>query len=133
MKSANELTMEDREVCLLAMDIVPELRIAALAVKRCRALGVNYPIESVDTIASFYDCERLSIDGHRINSEMLNRYLQDTLPILDDAHLARAVYLGLGRCNTDMAWALQAPPHARELLDEVDKFRNRMSKGDCHA
>jgi hypothetical protein len=133
MKSANELTIDDREVCLLVMDIIPELKIAALAVKRCRERGLSYPIESVDSIAKLYDGEQLVLDGHKINREMLNRYIYDTLPIMDDAQLARAVYLGLGRCNTDMAWALQAPPHARDLLDEMEKFTTKMTKGECDA
>ncbi len=133
MNTADELTIEDREVCLLVMDIIPELRIAALAVKRCRERGIEYPIDSLDPIARLYDCEQISIDGHRINGEMLKRYMSDVFPITDDAQLARAVYLALGRCNTDRAWAIQAPSYARELLDETDRFSATMNKEECDA
>ena len=111
---------EDVDILNEVLDIVPELKVCVFAVRQRRSLGVAYPITGHDAVFDLFEGEELAIANHFINRKLIGRYLHPELfPINDDQSLMRAVYLALAACNQDLSWALQAPPHADELLREV--------------
>lgn len=122
LKPKDDVTFpaEDIDILNEVLDIVPELKVCAFAVRQRRKSGVAYPITSYDGLFNLFEGEDLAIANHRINRKLIERYLHPgLLPINDDQALMRAVYLALSACNNDLNWALQAPPHADELLQEI--------------
>ncbi|MFF7312032.1 hypothetical protein [Streptomyces sp. NPDC008137] len=95
------LTPEDFEAMDTALALVPELRLAALAVSRARCLGFRYPIRSTRTVAELLGEEgRLSAGGHDIDRAEIRRYLvPGELPIENEGALATVVYHALQRCR----------------------------------
>lgn len=127
LKPRDDVTFlaEDVDILNEALDIVPELKVCAVAVRQRRKTGTAYPITDDDTLFNLFEGEELAIANHRINRKLIGRYVHPGLfPINDDQALMRAVYLALSACNNDLAWALQAPPHAEELLREVRQAPN---------
>lgn len=96
-----ELTVSDAEAMDIALALVPELRLAALAISRARKLGVRYPIESTGAIISLLEGEqKLSLGGHEIDAAAIRQYLvAGDFPVNHEGELANAVYIALTRCR----------------------------------
>jgi hypothetical protein len=126
MKTQNEIKFDQDDIDILneVLDLIPELKISALAVKlqREKQCQCCYPINDHNALFDLFEGEEILVKYHRINLKLIQRYVQPSLfPIANDKELAQAVYLALASCNTDMNWALQAPPYADELLAEAKK------------
>jgi hypothetical protein len=93
----------DRKSLDTVLDLVPELRICALALHRLKSRKVGFPISSAN------DVSRLLDDGeengkkfgrHDISREGVQKYMTPELfPISDEEELARAIYIALLRCS----------------------------------
>ena len=115
---------EDIDILNDVLNIVPELKICVQAVSNRRRKNIPFPIVDHDGLFDLFDGNTLNIANHVINKSVIERYIQPNLfPIHTDDELMRVVYLGLGACNHDLAWALQAPPYARDLLEELGLLR----------
>jgi len=95
------LSSGDLEAMDIALALVPEARLAALAVARARELKLEFPIASAAAVQKLLGGEqRLSGGGHEIESEDVRRYLvPGDLPIHDEAELATVIYTALHRCK----------------------------------
>lgn len=122
-------TQDDVDTLVSVLGIVPELVIAAAAVKRRRQLGLEYPMTSTKHVSRLYDNDQTTIGGHRVAADTVERYLADAYPIENDEELARAVYLALNRCNSDVAWALQGPTHGKDLIQEIETLQGAAESG----
>jgi hypothetical protein len=116
---------DDVELLVTTLDLAPDLKVCALALKHHRDRNSSkYPLGSTDDLLSLFDGEQIEVLGHQIDRKHIERYVDPELfPIENDRALAAAVYLALSQCNTEMAWALQGPPHAYELLALAEKQR----------
>lgn len=122
MKPNDDVFFKATEVDILneVLDIVPELKVCAEAVRLHRARKLSYPIVDHDALFDLFEGQHLAIANHQIDRNLIGRYVHAGLfPIVDDQALMRVVYMALGACNTDLSWALQAPPHAYQLLRDV--------------
>lgn len=91
---------DDAEAMDIALALVPELRLAALAVVRARALRVEFPIVSVAELQQLLGGDdELSAAGHQINAAEIRRFLvPGDLPIENEGALVTVVYVALQRC-----------------------------------
>jgi hypothetical protein len=113
--------VSDFEILDLVTDVIPELRVCALAIKRARARGLAYPLGSADEIAALVegDCETLA--GHDVTAQDVHTYLpEDFFPIQHEGELASRIYLGLMRCNAEAALALRVRRDLVERLTQSD-------------
>ncbi len=96
-----ELSADDFEAMDIALSIVPELRLAALAIARARQLSLTYPITSVATLQQLLGKEgRLTAGGHEIDVAAIKKFLiPGDLPIEHEGALANVVYTALHRCR----------------------------------
>jgi hypothetical protein len=93
---------EDFEVMELAMGIVPEVRICALVLKWARHANLQYPIQSVDTIAQAFPHKRYTGGGHIIDPESIVAFMaKEYFPIDHEGELLSRTYLTLMRCKTE--------------------------------
>jgi hypothetical protein len=85
----------------LALSLVPELRLAALAVVRARQLGLKYPITSAAAVQRLLGHEgRLTAGGHAIEAADVRRFLvPGDLPIEHEGALVNVIYTALHRCR----------------------------------
>src|SRR3712207_3199602 len=110
---------KDFELLDLVLDLIPELRICALALKRARTKQVTYPLKSHREIIELLQEKELLVEGHRITGSHIERYMTEELfPITDERELISRVYLALCRCNEELAWAARAPKNAEVVLRE---------------
>lgn len=132
LKPDNDVVFEREDIEILneVLDIVPELKICALAVKLHRKQGSRYPITDRQSLFDLFDGPKLAIANHLITREVIERYVHDSIfPINNDQALMRVVYLALGACNADLNWALKAPQHAYALLSEIRKDLSKSQGG----
>jgi hypothetical protein len=116
---------DDFDVVVQVIDIIPELKICALALKRARTLKIEYPIRSVEGILKLLQEKEVLEEGHIITPKHIKHYMtEDQFPINDEHELALHVYLSLCRCNEDLAWASQAPDNASIILEEYQNNFN---------
>jgi hypothetical protein len=96
-----ELSSDDWRAMDVALALVPEARIAALAVSRAESMSIEYPITSTAQIASLLGNEdKLIAGGHEIDIGSIKRYVAaGELPIAHEGQLASVVYLALKRCT----------------------------------
>jgi hypothetical protein len=96
-----DLSADDVEAMDMALALVPELRLAALAVARARQRNVEYPISSSATLEQLLGDEgRLTAGGHDIDAEGIRRFLvPGDLPIDHEGDLVAVVYAALQRCR----------------------------------
>jgi hypothetical protein len=114
-----QFSQDDFKVLDLVLDIVPELRICALAVKRSRETGIEYPLQSPEHLSKLLFEGELVVEGHRITNALIGRYMSaEMFPIANEEELASRAYVALCRCNEDTAWAARAPDYAAELLKD---------------
>jgi len=96
-----DLTPNDFEAMDLALALVPELRISALAVRLARQSGSEYPITGPEGLVRLLSGEaRLSIGGHEIDANSIQRFfVSGDFPIENEVELASTVYVALNRCR----------------------------------
>jgi hypothetical protein len=93
---------DDVDVLDLTLNLIPELRICALAVKRARARGVPYPINDHEAIVSLLPRKVFYAAGHRISSAAIQAYVPASFfPIHTEAELQQRIYIALLRCKAD--------------------------------
>jgi hypothetical protein len=99
--SSVELSADDVEAMDIALSLMPELRLAALAVARSRRLSLKYPIRSAATVQQLLGKEgRLTAGGHEIDAAAVRQFLvPGDLPIEHEGALANAVFTALQRCR----------------------------------
>ncbi len=117
----NDLSEEDFDVIRQVLDVVPELKISALAIKRIRSAKLKYPIETPKVLQKLLEKEEV-LEGHHISRNTIDLFMtKELFPINDERELASRTYLCLIRCKEAMAWAAQAPDNARDILKEYEK------------
>jgi hypothetical protein len=119
----SDITFErdDFEVLDLALQLIPELRLCALALKRARAAKLQYPIESVDALTGLLPNERFVGAGHHITSRDMRHYLPaEFFPIAHEGELVSRLYLALTRCKHELTLAASAWPEMVSRLNSPD-------------
>lgn len=97
-------TSEDFEVLDLALCVVPDLRICALALKQARQKRLAYPVKSAEELIARLEDGRLLAGRHVIDAEEIRTYLHPGLfPIEHEGALLSAVYAGLTRQRLEQA------------------------------
>ncbi|MFC8202237.1 hypothetical protein ACFUTV_43700 [Streptomyces sp. NPDC057298] len=116
------LIPEDFEAMDTALALVPELRLAALAIARARRLRLGYPIRSTREVAELLGEEgRLSAGGHDIDPDEIRRYLvPGELPIHNEQGLAAVVYYALQRCRRRQQLEQALRAFDEQLLPDPD-------------
>lgn len=105
---------EDVEVLDLALSVVPDLRICALALKQARARRMAYPVKSADDLIAHLDDGRLVAGRHVIDAQEIRAYLHPGFfPIEHEGALLSAVYAGL--CRQRIEQAATSAVHRRTL------------------
>ena len=95
---------DDCEILDLTLNLMPELRICAMAVKRARKYGINYPIKSARELSKLLEQEIEVGGGHSISSTAISKYTKkEFFPIEHEGQLVSTVYLGLMICRAQMA------------------------------
>jgi hypothetical protein len=112
-----DLTPDDFEAMNVALSLVPELRLVALAIVRARRAGVAYPLSSPSQIEQLLEGERdLVAGGHHIDARTIRRYFTTSdFPIEHEGDLASTVYLALNRCVRHEQLRLELDTFEREL------------------
>lgn len=119
-----EFDKNDVDLLEEAVNLLPEIRLCALALKQSRRLKVAYPIKNHKGLNELLDGEKIIKKGrHSFSPPHIKHYVtKEQFPINNEADLASAVYLGLCRCNEDMKWAAKAPKNAKELMEITEKM-----------
>jgi hypothetical protein len=108
---------EDFEVLDLALCLVPDLRICALALKQARRRQLAYPVKSVEDLIAHLDDGRLVAGRHVIDADEIRTYLHAGLfPLAHEGALLSAVYSGL--CRQRLEQAAASAVH-RKTLERV--------------
>lgn len=95
---------EDFEILDLALCVIPDLRICALALKQARRTRLAYPVKSVEDLMPHLDEGRLVAGRHVIDADEIRTYLHPGLfPIEHEGALLSAVYAGLSRQRVERA------------------------------
>jgi len=119
-----KFTAKDFEVLDLALCLVPDLRICALALKQARASKLTYPVKSAEELIAHLDDGQLVAGRHVIDPGEIRTYLHEGLfPIEHEGALLSAVYAGLGRHRTEMAILVAAHGKANENVVAVQAAR----------
>ena len=94
-------TTNDFEAMDIALSLVPEARVAALAVMLAREAGSNFPItDTAGVIQLLGDDSVLEVGGHEIDAASIRQFfVAGDFPIGNEAELASRVYVVLHRCN----------------------------------
>ena len=91
----------DFEVTELALGIIPELRICALALKWARKAGIKYPVEDVEQILKAFPHKKFQGGGHEITAEGIRALMaSEYFPIQHEGELLSKAYLALMRCKS---------------------------------
>lgn len=107
----------DWKALTAAIELSPELTIAALAIKRFEATKMRYPIAKPEDLAKLLPRTRAELQNYEIGKKDIVACLNSELfPITNDHELARTVFIGLNRCKAAALWASQAPPNAEIAL-----------------
>jgi len=117
----------DFDVLDIALSLIPELRIAALVVKRARQAKINYPIDRAEVLVALLGKKRIVVAGHRIAPDDVAAYLPpEFFPIAHEGELVSRAYLGLMRCSYEVGLAahLQAA-----TLSKAQKLLARRAVG----
>jgi hypothetical protein len=95
-----ELSTDDAEAMDVALALLPELRLAALAVARARRMALDYPITSAAGVQRLLgDEDSILAGGHQIDAGAIDRFLvKGDLPVEHEGELANVVYTALQRC-----------------------------------
>jgi hypothetical protein len=110
-------TAKDFDVLDLALSLIPDLRICALAVKQARKMKVEYPIESVDGLIRYLGDKPFVAGDHVIDLDEIRTYLPaEIFPIEHEGELLSLTYAALGRQRREMALLSTVHPNA------IDKF-----------
>lgn len=105
---------EDFEILDLALCVIPDLRICALALKQARRTRLAYPVKSVEDLMPHLDDGRLVAGRHVIDADEIRTYLHPGLfPLEHEGALLSAVYAGLMRQRLERAAATAV--HRRTL------------------
>ncbi len=115
-----------REALLTTVALSNELQLTAKALQAAIQSDVSYPIDSPKIIFGLFEGDSIELLGHHITFQGIERYISDLLPIDSMEALAQAIYIALNRCNSDLAWAMDAPGHAEQLLKEVSVLKSRV-------
>ncbi|KZB85661.1 hypothetical protein [Amycolatopsis regifaucium] len=100
---------QDFEALDIALHVVPDLRICALAVKLARAEKVRYPITDPTPLVKLLPRSRFVAAGHDITEKAIRAHLPAELfPIRHEGELAERVYIALLRCRAGTAAAARA-------------------------
>lgn len=116
----SSFTEQDLGVLVAVSEITPELRLCTRILQRAREARLRYPIKTARSLIKLLDGnERVDMEGHCFTPAHIRHYLvHEDFPISEETELAKAVYMGLMRCQADMAWAAQAPPDAHKVLTD---------------
>lgn len=114
---AVDLTPDDFEAMDVALSLIPELRLVALAIRRARRTGLTYPLTSPDQLKQLLGGKRkLVAAGHHIDAKSIRRYLiADDFPIENEGELASIVYIALNRCFRHEEIRLELEAYEQEL------------------
>lgn len=111
---------EDFDVLDIVLNLIPELRICAVAVKRARASQIEYPIGNVDEIVNLLRGENFEGGGHHITEKDVRHYLvPEYFPIAHEGELVSRIYLALTRCNYEVSLASRVQPEALEIVNNL--------------
>lgn len=84
----------------LVLEVVPELRICALAIRRVREKRVAYPLTEASQVQALMDEVVLQKEQHLITKPHVVQYLTvELFPVEDERDFAAKVYLALLRCR----------------------------------
>jgi hypothetical protein len=96
---------EEADILDMALSLVPELKVAALAVSRARQAGIEYPIANTEPIRGLVG-KGLRAGGHSIMPDEIARFLlPGDFPIDTEPELLNVVYVTLNRCRQREALA----------------------------
>ena len=102
---------DDFEVLDLTLHLMPELRICAMALKRARKHGIQYPIKSATELSKLLEQPVETGCGRSISATAISKYTKkEFFPIEHEGQLISTVYLGLMICRTEMAVASPTTP-----------------------
>lgn len=94
----------DFEVTELALGIIPELRICAMALKWARKAGIHYPVEDVEQIVKAFPHTKFQGGGHEITTDSIRALMpSEYFPIQHEGELLSKAYLSLMRCKIEAA------------------------------
>jgi hypothetical protein len=120
-----DLTKCDRNALERVLDIVPELRICALALHRRKMAKVDFPITSSAQIAALLEADEKKgkvFERHTISVKSIERFVTpEFFPISDDDELARVVYAALLRCSEEDSDSSVNPKNRDSAPDWVKK------------
>jgi len=111
-------TTNDLEAMDIALSLVPEARVAALAVMLARGARSDYPIvDAAGIIQLLGDTSVLEAAGHKIDASSIEQFfVAGDFPIANEVELASRVYIALHRCN-----------HRAQLQAALDHFDRNLS------
>jgi hypothetical protein len=94
-------TSSDFKAMDLALSLVPELRIAAFAVRLAQESGTDYPIVSPSQLTRLLgETAVLQAGGHEMDGDSIHRFfVSGDFPIGNEAELVSRVYVALNRCR----------------------------------
>lgn len=112
-----QLGHEDAEVMEVALSLVPEVRLCALALKWARAAKVHYPIMGVEDLVRAFPHQQFKGGGHFIDAQGIRTFLaKEYFPIENEGELLSRVYLALVRCRYEAAKAQSAKVTSTEVM-----------------
>jgi hypothetical protein len=113
---------KDFEVLDLALNVDPELRLSALAVKRARQAGLKYPVTGADDLAALFDRSGFRGGGHTIVPADAAKYMPaEFFPIAHEGELVSRIYIALRRCNHEASLALSPATPANVGAPDPEK------------
>ena len=94
-------TTDDFEAMDIALSLVPEARIAALAVILARKAGSSFPVaDAAGVIQLLGDDTVLEVCGRKIDPSSIEQFfVAGDFPIENESALASRVYVALQRCS----------------------------------
>ena len=106
-----EFDADDFEVVDQTLNLIPELRICALAAKRARHAKLRYPVENVEQLVALLDGKSFSGGGHDINADLIRRFMpEEFFPITHEGELISRAYIALLRCVHELRIADSTTP-----------------------
>jgi len=110
-----EFSREDAEILDLVLNIRPELRVCAEAVRQARRVGLQYPITSVAGFLQGLGPRPFPGIAVEIKDDDIRRlFPAEWFPIDDEVDLVMRIYLAIQRCQYEMTSELHEPGPAAE-------------------
>jgi len=108
---------DDVEVLETAIDLLPELRASAIALRQARRIGLTYPIEDPKTLAKLLDKGAMKEAGYSINfADIISLLPPEYFPISDEGELIGRTYAAFVRCREGLSEASRADDRSLQQL-----------------